>query len=253
MTILFLVNGIGFVLSGISEIFIRYTHKKQETPAKFSSDFQDGFRFIIGQKGIALLCLFLMAVYTLVMPLFSVVLPLFFRTALDYPDVQYGVLQTVFIMGMFIGSIFTGLLFGKAGRENKAIVLGLFLLTGATFSFAVMTLPEILNLLGRDSAQYFWMLASVLGLLSVAVMFIAVPSQTVIQKLTPANYMSRVFSIVGMITRGGLPIGALVYGLLLERTEVSSAALAASALLMLTAVAFWVLSVRRQGAFVSEQ
>jgi MFS family permease len=246
ITVLFVVNGIAFVLSAFSEILIEYTHEKQEEIGKFSSDLQDGIRFIAGQKTIGVLCLFLMTLYMLLMPLFSVVLPLFFRTVLDFPDVQYGWLQTIFIAGMFVGSIATGVLFGKAGREKTAMALGLLLMALAALGFSALTFPAALTLLGTDTALYFWTLAGVLGLLSIAMMFIAVPAQTSIQKRTPGHYMSRVFSIVSMITRGGLPLGALAYGLLLDRIEIFLAVFASSILMILAAIVFWFLMTRRE-------
>jgi predicted MFS family arabinose efflux permease len=99
--------------------------------------------------------------------------------------------------------------------------------------FALLMFPNILSALGNGSILYFVLLAVVLCLFSAANMFINVPVQSFIQKETPNEYMSRVFSIVGMITRGGMPFGALVYGMILNRIEVHWTVLAAALLIML--------------------
>ncbi|WP_242975245.1 hypothetical protein [Anaerovirgula multivorans] len=68
-------------------------------------------------------------------------------------------------------------------------------------------------MLGNDTIGYLALLAGVLSLFSLANIFISVPVQTYIQKETPDEYMSRVFSLVSMISRGGMPLDALVYGI----------------------------------------
>jgi hypothetical protein len=78
-------------------------------------------------------------------------------------------------------------------------------------------------------------------------MFIHVPIQSFIQKETPNEYMSRVFSIVGMITRGGMPFGALVYGIILNRVAMHWTVLAAALLMMVISIAFIVSLVRMHG------
>ncbi|KUO49627.1 MAG: hypothetical protein APF76_00145 [Desulfitibacter sp. BRH_c19] len=68
-------------------------------------------------------------------------------------------------------------------------------------------------------------------------MFINVPVQTfIIQRATPNEYMSRMFSIVGMITKGGMPFGALVYGFVLNSVEMHWTILTATLLMMLISV-----------------
>ena len=72
-----------------------------------------------------------------------------------------------------------------------------------------------------------------------AIKFINVPVQTfIIQRATPNEYMSRMFSIVGMITKGGMPFGALVYGFVLNSVEMHWTILTATLLMMLISVVF---------------
>ncbi|WP_313339825.1 MFS transporter [Sedimentibacter sp.] len=242
---LFLINGISFILSGLSETLIKYVYRKQQAETKFFADLLDGFRFILNQKMIRNLCFFLLAIYTMIMPLFSVALPLFFRTELNYSDAQYGFLQTITVAGALIGSVLVGVLFGKGKKEIKAIIVGLFLMMGMTLSFSMLLFPQSLNLLGRDTVLYYCVFAGVISLLYVSIMFINIPVQTVIQRETPVSHMSRVFAIVGMITRGGLPFGALIYGLLLEKIATHWAVLSTVILLLLISIMFQISLHRR--------
>lgn len=243
--ILLLINGISFIMSALSETLIKYSHQKQQIENKFFMDLLDGFRFIFKQRTISVMCFFLLATYAIIMPLFSVALPLFFRTELSYPDTQYGVLQTILVAGALIGSLLSGALFSKGNKEHKGIITGLLLMVAMALGFCALTFPQSINYLGRDTALYFCVFAGVISLLYVSVMLIHIPVQTIIQKETPGSHMSRVFAIVGMITRGGLPLGALIYGLLLEKIAIHWAILAPTVLLLFISASFQIFLLKQ--------
>lgn len=241
ITVLFFINGVSFLLSGISEMLIRYKHVKLESAEGISgivTDLSEGIRFILANKMIRKLCYFFLIVYSLIQPIFAVALPLFYKTRLGYPDTQYGYLQSVLILGMLLGSVFVGLVFGKDDNMLRPLKLGSGLLMASMLMFSLLMFPNILSVLGNDSILYFVLLAGVLCLSSAAVMFINVPVQSFIQRETPNEYMSRVFSIVGMITRGGMPFGALLYGFVLERASLHWTVLAAVLLMSIISSVF---------------
>ena len=74
--------------------------------------------------------------------------------------------------------------------------------------------------------------------LYTAIMFISIPVQTIIQKATPHDYMSRVFSIFSMITKGGMPLGALVYGFVLNKIDIHTTAVVAGAIVFIISFVF---------------
>jgi MFS family permease len=242
ITLLFLINGLSFLMSGISEMLIRYQHstkKSVEGIAGIVTDLSEGFKFINTNKMIRRLCLFFLAMYTLIQPIFAVALPLFFKTRLVYSDTQYGYLQSMSILGMLLGSVFVGLIFGKDSNILKPLRAGGSLLIFSMLVFSFLMFPYTITLLGNASFLYFILLAVVLCLFSAANMFLHVPIQSFIQKRTPNEYMSRVFSIVGMITRGGMPFGALIYGMILIRVEIHWTVLTAALLMMLISALFY--------------
>ncbi|MBZ2174663.1 MFS transporter [Schnuerera sp. xch1] len=222
VTLVFFVNGISFLLSGTSEMIIRYTHIKQkatEDVKGMMNDLLEGVKFVLQNYLIRKLSFLLLISYFVIQPIFSVILPLFFKESLLYSDVQYGYLQTIIILGSLIGSILVGYLFGKEVRMSKPLVIGCSILSSSMFMFSILLFPTSLYILGNDTTIYFILLASVLCLFSAGNMFISVPVQSFIQQATPNEYMSRVFSLVNMISRGGIPFGALIYGMILERAK----------------------------------
>lgn len=241
ITVLFFINGISFLLSATSEMLIKYKHSRREAGEGIQgivADLSEGLKFILDNKVIRKLCVFFLIIYALIQPIFTVVLPLLFRTQLHYSDTQYGYLQMIIILGALLGSILVGLLFGKEKKVIKSLMIGCNMLMGMMLTFSVLLFPFSLSQLGKDTLLYFSLLSGVLCLLSVSIMFIHVPVQALIQRKTPNEYMSRTFSIVGIITKGGIPIGALMYGFILNSIEVHWTIFSATILIMLISVLF---------------
>jgi MFS family permease len=241
ITILLFINGISFLLSGISEMLIRYKHIKRESAEGLSGiagDLIEGIRFVMANKIIAKLCCFLLILYALAQSIFSVVFPLFFKTRLEYSDTKYGYLQSMLILGMLIGSSFVGLLFGKKTNLLKPLKVGTVSLSVTMLMLSALMFPPSISVFGRASIPYFVILAVILCAFSASIMFINVPVNSFIQRETPNEYMSRVFSIMGMISRGGIPFGALLYGVILERWEMHYTVLVAALLMMVISNVF---------------
>lgn len=239
ITVLFLMNGVSFLISGCSEMLIQYKHVKRETINGFQdimSDLMEGFRYIQNSELIGKLSVYFLMAFAFIQPVFAVVLPLFYRTKLDYPDTQYGLLQMVLLSGALAGSILVGIL-GKENKLRTPLSIGIALTVGAMFMFSIIIFPQSLSLLGNNTLIYMILFAAVLFVLYTSLMFISIPVQTIIQKETPNQYMSRIFSIVGLISKGGMPIGALVYGVILDYVEIHLTVL-------IVAVVVMVLSIR---------
>jgi MFS transporter, DHA3 family, macrolide efflux protein len=251
IAIVFLVNGSSFLFSGTSEMLIRYTHIQYQAAEKkpgivpgMIADLSEGLKFVLGNKVIRRLSFFFLANYFFLLPLFTVVLPLFYKGSLEYSDIQYGYLQMVIMLGMLLGSIFVGLVFGQEKYMMRSLKIGSSLLMVMMMMFSVLMFPTILSVLGSGSILYYVLLAAVLCILSAANMLITVPVQTYIQRETPNEYMSRVLSWVGMISRGGMPFGALVYGIMLDTVEVHWTVLVTTLFMILIAVEFLISLVK---------
>lgn len=240
ITLLFLINGISFLISGCSEMLIKYKHIKKESTdgvKGMALDLSEGVRFIKDSQIIRSFCVFFFVIFAFIQPVFSVILPLFFRTELNYSDAQYGVIQTVLFMGALLGSVLVGVL-GKNGNLKKPLVMGIGSVVIGMLIFAGLLFPQTVSTLGNDSLVYFLLFSAVMFMLYTSIMLISIPVQTIIQKATPNEYMSRVFSIVGLISKGGMPLGALVYGFALDTIGIHITAVTAAFMIMMISVKF---------------
>ena len=240
VTVVFLLNGVSFLLSALSETFIQYTHEKKEIKQGMSGVFHDmkeGAVFIRDNKLILNLCIYFFMIMTLISPIFVIVLPLMFKSNLNYGDTFYGALQTFQMAGYLTGAITVGVI-GKKISTEQSFRIGNKLLAFFIIPFALVMFPFVYSTLGNGSIAYFSLYALTLLLLSSAFAFISIPVQTIIQKTTPPEYMSRVFSIMGLISKGGMPIGAFILGMILNDVSIHWTMAAMTAILILVILIF---------------
>jgi hypothetical protein len=144
ITILSQINGISFLLSGISEMLIRYTHVPRELEkgiGGIAAELSGGIGFILANNVIRRLCLLFLVVYALVQPVFSVALPLFYKNSLVYPDTHYGYLQSITVLGMLMGSVIAGMVFGKGEDMKRPLRVGSLLLMVTMLFTAIRVCP----------------------------------------------------------------------------------------------------------------
>lgn len=240
ITLLFFINGISFLVSASSESFIKYKHVSRESKQGIKGVFHDmkeGAMFIRNSLLIRRLSVFFLMVFTLIYPVISVILPLFFRTKLNYSDTLYGYLQVALILGALIGSITVGIC-SKNGKVKKPFLTGIGVMSFAFLGFTGMMLPKVVNLLGNDSITYLIGFGFMMFMMYTATMLVSIPLQTIIQKQTPPEYMSRVFSIVGVISKGGMPLGALIYGVVLDKVPIHTTGMVASIIVLVLSAKF---------------
>ncbi len=222
VTVVFLLNGISFLLSAVSEMFIRYTHHPKVIKHGLSGIFHDmkeGALFIRDNKLILNLCIYFSIIMTLIGPIFVIVLPLMFKSNLNYTDTWYGALQTFQMAGYLMGAVIVGVISKNISIE-RSLKIGNRLLAVLLLPFSLVMFPFVYTYLGNSSIAYFSLFAMTLLLLSSAFAFLSIPVQTIIQKTTPPEYMSRVFSIVGLISKGGMPLGAFVLGMVISGVSI---------------------------------
>lgn len=199
-------------------MFISYLHQAKEQKQGIAGVFADIAEcalFIKKHLLIRRLSLYFFLLTSLVGPIFTIVLPLMFKTVLAYGDSYYGAIQAVQMLGYMIGAITVGLISKKLAAV-PTFKLGNFLLLSFLIPFCVIMFPFSYNTLGNSSTAYLSIYSLSLLLFSLAFAFLGIPVQTIIQQSTPPEYMSRIFSIVGLLSKGGMPLGAFFMGMILS-------------------------------------
>ena len=216
----FLLNGISFILSAISETLIEYIKTievKEKLNAKtFIKEIKEGVVYIFSSKGLKYLFLFATILNLVISPIFSVVLPYIVRKTIKFSAQQYGFLDTSFTVGVLIGNIVFAAYLSKI-KTKKLIVLGLIAFLGMNILFGFAVFPQSIEYFNGPTWTFFAVLASILIIMGFFNPVMNTPIMTNMQKIIPNNMRSRVFSVTGVIAQAGVPLGAVIYGFMLEK------------------------------------
>lgn len=204
--LLFLADGLSFIVSGLSALFIRLDEKgiKQrsgktgrEAFHDFLRDTGEGFRYVWANRGMRNFLLSVSVINLLMMPV-GVLLPFYVRLFLHKDAAWFGFLMAAISVGAVTGFLLAGTLGLRGQARARGILAALILLPLVFGTFGFLRVPAI-SLLGAFLA------GTMLG-------FINVQFAAMVQGSTPAELRGRVMGLLGTLTGGLMPIGMALGG-----------------------------------------
>ncbi len=215
-----LVNGIAFVLSGISEMFIDFKYNLGGEGAcagekgRFFKNLKEGFMYLRGQELLIVLFASALVINFLFSLGFNVPFPYLVNNIIGLSPAQYGTISGFFPVGVLLGSLILSLL---PEREKKFHYLfyGIFIMSLAIILFGLPGLPSVLNLLSQN-AIFIYML-SVAFLVGFVNPFVNTPVAVMLQRSTPDYLRGRVFGLINTLSMSITPVAYILSGLLLDR------------------------------------
>ncbi len=217
---IFIFNGVSFILSAISEMFIRL-EKKAAVMTKvrqFGGDLKEGISYILNKSGFMSFLIIILFLNFAISPFFANVLPVFFNLEMQKEPIHLSGVQIAFSIGALIG----GILMATVGRTlsvKRTIKRGI---TGTLITLGVLGLLIHFMLLERLEYVTFYMAFVTFCLLMAIVnMFVNIPLQTALMRMIDEHVRGRVMSILDMLTQGLIPLAIVLAGTLLELFSVS--------------------------------
>nr|WP_250880004.1 MFS transporter [Thermosipho sp. 1244] len=241
ISLVFLFNGLSFVFSALSEMFIiykPYLSKKEELSVKtFFVEFKEGLFFIANKRSLRFLFTFAMVTNFLMAPLLQVVEPYVLRQVVRMSAQQYGLVQTFFTFGMLLGNIAIVSFLNKL--KNRALMTqGLIIQILLLFAFSYFIFPDVLK--NFSVMQFFWIVGVIYFFLGFFNVQVNVPISTNLQLMTPSSIRSRVFSTLEVFSQIMVPLGAVIYGFLLDHIAAHFIFLSATIVTAIISVVFLV-------------
>ena len=227
VTALFLIVGICYVLSGVSEMFIRYEHKastERLTVKLALSDMKEGFVYLKGQKAIVALMIAILFVNFFIAPFYSNFLPFFIKTdvaeAKSYlfdsfltPELWSSVLSVV----MGVSSLIASAILSAKKQDDKVGGKVAKLLCGNVGLMVCLTLSYWCFSTGRISISTFLVLRCAGGLVwGFLLPNINIPISTTFMRVVDRDKLSKVASITSVFSQGLIPIATALAGTLLQ-------------------------------------
>jgi predicted MFS family arabinose efflux permease len=215
----FYINGISFIISAIFSMFIIYNKKvelKERIDMKIilNENFET-LKFIKSKKGLMQLFTFAMISNFLLVPMLDILIPYALRKELGFGSDQYGYLIGFFTVGILFGNVGISAYFKKLGLK-KLMKIGLIAETIMLVVFSALFFPQIVGAFGGATAILFISMSLCCLAMGFCNAFLNTPIATNLQNLVPDEMRSRFFSILGVFSQGAVPIGSLIFGILID-------------------------------------
>jgi DHA3 family macrolide efflux protein-like MFS transporter len=200
--LMFLINGISFILSAFTELFIkipRVSHRKAEF--HFLEDLKSGFSFVWSHKGIKYI-MFIASVLNFFASMgIMLLLPLFQRTE-HLGAGLYGLLIGAFSAGAFVGFALMSVVSIKS--SNRFLV---FFSCSVVFSVAVIFIPICL---------YFPLMLALSVISGATNAVLNALFSSILQLTVPQDKRGKVFGLLETLGGGLMPLSFAIGGILAE-------------------------------------
>ncbi|MHB8130053.1 MAG: MFS transporter, partial [Mobilitalea sp.] len=220
MNLFLLINGLSFILSAISELFINFDlNKSQQAKPPVGKmniktilqDMKEVLSFIKKNSLLSFIMPFSITFNFLITASFAVVLPYLINNVLGMTSSQYGLIEGSFSVGMLIAAIVVGKLPEKQ-KKRKRLVRAFF---GMGLSMIIIGIPGIV-VIGIPTYISFVVYIIVSIFFAFFLLSIDLPLSVVVQRSIPDFMLGRVMGVWGMITSALSPIGIILAGITLD-------------------------------------
>ena len=224
--VLFIIVGVGYLLSGLSEMLIRYKHEKNEerlTLKLFFNDFSSGLKYLKGQKAILSLLFAVIFLNFFMSPIYDNFFPYFVETDLANSDYlfksfitpeMWSAIATVFLAISSI--IFSIVLSVRPTMKNPGKKVKLFILL-TSIVVVVMALLFYVFVVRNNNVNGFIITTLVtMFILGGLLVLINVPISTTMQQKTEPSMLGKVSSILQMMSQGLIPFSTFLAGLVIN-------------------------------------
>lgn len=200
----FLINAISFILSAVSEMFIRYRQATHTSKRGHFAEMAEAMRFALGMPTImGILLVFAMMNFS-VSHLGSLTLPYLIKARLGAGSAELGFSMTAISVGGIAGSLLMGVL-KNPKRRSSLITSGAVVMGGFLASWVL--LPQLMWLYVINAAVGF---AASLININAGVIFVQV---------TPDHMMGKLSAFMNSVTQFMAPIGLSLFSIAAKSNE----------------------------------
>ncbi|WP_242311423.1 MFS transporter [Bacillus cereus group sp. BfR-BA-01331] len=214
-----IINGISFILSGISILFIHFNLFKynindgcSKREINFIKDIKEGFSYLIEKESLKNTFSILTSLNFFLGFAVTVPLPYIINTVLNLSSKQFGMIQGTFPVGMIIGAILV-----KKITDRFSYSYLLKKLSSMLAVFMIISgIPVLFKSFEVNDFVYVITYCVVMFFLGLIIALIDIPLIYFMQKEIPDEYRGRVLSIGLSIGKMMQPIALALSGLLLN-------------------------------------
>lgn len=217
--IIFLIDGITFLISAISESFMEVPSLELcRDKSPFLKEVIDGFKVIFTNNRITSLVINGTLTHLFLIPFVMVGFPFIIIIVLGGKDADYGIVESIATIGSVL-SIFAIGYAKKRFNVAECIGIGIIGMLIFTISMLPLTSDELLNLIFNNSLLIVSIFSIMIFILYLSFGFYGVFYVTFYQTIIPQEKLGRYVAIQGLLFSLGRLLGLNVYGYIFDNFD----------------------------------
>ena len=254
---LFMIVGGCYIISAVSEMFIRYNAEFENKQEKLTmkiilGDIKDGFKYLASIKSILIMMICILFINFFFSPIFENFVPYFIST--DVSEASYMFKESLkpemwssfFTVAYGIGSLIMGIMLSMLKQREKCNGILRYSLLGVTVVLILFSLFYILftkNVIDINALLIIFIIAFLA--VGVLVVLINVPSTTAMMRIIDKDKFGKVSSVMNIGSQGLIPLSLFLGGLALTYIGSIGLLVACSAGFLITVlIVFFAKSIR---------
>ena len=255
-TLFFIVGGC-YILSAISEMFIKYNSKFEKRDEKLTvkavlSDIKDGFKYLASIKALLAMLICILFVNFFFTPVFDNFAPYFIATDITgsnyffHESMKPEMWNSFFSVAVGVGSLVMGIILSMLKQAEKCNTTVRWAMIGV--SSCIIVIAAAYGLFSNNIIDINTMLIIIMACLfviGVCIILINVPSSTAMMKIIAKDKYGKVSSVTNIGSQGLIPLSMFLGGVAI--TTMGSLGLlivCAAGLLVTSLVLFFIPSIR---------
>lgn len=257
INILFLIVGGCYVLSAVSEMFIKYDSAFEKRTEKLTirivfDDIKSGFKYLVSIKAILALMICILFINFFFSPIFDNFAPYFIATDVTGANYMFHesmapeMWSSFFSVAVGLGSLIMGIIMSASKQKEKCNGLVRWSMMGISAAMILMTVLYILFKYGYIDVNVT-LISVIIILFAVGVLLILinVPSTTAMMKIIDKDKFGKVSSVSSIGSQGLIPVSMFLGGVALNYIgSIGLLAICAGGLLITSLVLFFIKPVR---------
>lgn len=218
--LIFLIAGMAYVLSGVSEMFIHPNRSITNSRKQENTSLKDGIKYLMTNNRILFIIVFALVWNYIYISVYSIYIPYVFNTIYKTTIGAVAIIQIGMFVGMIIGA-------SIASRYNMKENMYKHLTHVVIIQLPVFVMIPIILIINSVYINYelfviisFSVLFFILG---ISVAIVNVNIGVILQKEVKGEFLGRVYSFKALGSMISMALGLAIGGIIIERIDVSVA------------------------------
>lgn len=229
-----LINGLSFVFSAFTELFIKFKEKEQDVSSREVSileNIKEAMAFVNKREDVKTLVK-IFAIVNFILSGFTILFSVIFITDLGFDSASYGSVQSFIFIGMLVSALLLSRIEKKFSLKSTVLILMPIL----AFCFLLIAMPISTIIGGYSKLFYMIYFSFILFCIGGSVAGLDIPARSYLQETVDENYIGRVAGFISSLTQFAMPFGTVIFGVALDYFKSQYVALMISSILFVYSI-----------------